>query len=155
MTTFITATAGVLCLVLAFLMWWKVPDFKFGPVIQVGLLITGSVGVAPTFAGRWIRGVINWISSGISRLAGVAVGVAVPWLLALIFAAVVIFELIKMFKEKSKLIADASGQVGISAFMLPLVAGAIPGVVGATIVGGIAAISYGVGTVVMSAFGMR
>jgi hypothetical protein len=154
-TTTITATIGLLCLALAFIMWWKVPDFKFGPIIQIALIITGSVGIANTFAGQWIRGVVGWVSRAIGSLFGMAFGVAVPWILALIFAAVVIFELIKMGKEKSKLIADASGQVGVSAFLLPLVASAIPGVVGATIVGGLAAISRGVGTVVAAGFGLR
>jgi hypothetical protein len=146
---------GVLCLALAFIMWWKVPDFKFGPVIQVALLITGSVGISNTFVGHWVRRTVAWVSNGLSRLAGHAVGVTVPWLLGLLVAAVVVFELAKMIKEKAKLIDDASGTVGVSAFLLPLTASAIPGPVGAWLVGGIAAICSGVTTLVASAFGMR
>jgi hypothetical protein len=154
-TTVITATAGLLCLALAAIMRWKVPDFRYGPVVQIGLIITGSVGIANTFAGHWIRGAITWASSLISKIFGHFVGTAAPWLLALILAAIVVFDVIKMVRDKSELIGDAAGSSSIASFLLPLTAGAIPGVVGATIAGGIAAISNGVGAVVMSAFGMR
>jgi hypothetical protein len=139
----VSGAVGLICLVAALLMW-TVGNRQL-PIVIVCLVITGMAGILNTGVGGWIRTGVNWLNTGITKIAGtlgmpITLGLAAAALTFIVVAHVIQGEV----EDKTLLMAGA----------LPAVAGAIPGVVGSVITGALSLLTSVVAFPITFGFGL-
>lgn len=133
----ISATAGVICLVVGLAMWFLAPAKDrntswHDPAVLV-LVFAGGCGIKNTKAGGWVNWCIDKLTGWIGSLAitiGVGVGLG-------IIAFVLVYGIVQRMRE-----TGVQPIMLVGAFLVPFVVGAIPGTVGliiTTVLGWIAA----------------
>lgn len=139
----VSGSVGLICLGAALLMW-TVGNQQL-PIVIVCLVITGVAGILNTGVGGWIRTGVNWVNTGISKIAGT---LGLPLTLGAIAAALTYIVVVHMLKDR---IAD---KTLLMAGVLPAVAGAIPGVVGTVITGALSLLTSIVAFPITFGFGL-
>lgn len=148
-TSAVSATIGVICLVAA-LLFWKIGQ-KHTPRLTVLLVLTGFAGFLSTPAGGWIRSGIDWFNNLLGQLASSIIGPSHvnATVIGLIVAASAVYVLVIHLKNKS-VDKNTFGAAAITPFMVA----AIPGPIGAAAVTVVTALTSAIGLAVASAFGL-
>lgn len=136
-----TVAAGVVCLVLAGLIW--LPGRERWPRIAVVLVIAGIGSILTTKAGQWARDGVMWLEGQINRGLGDLFGVTLAWVLALVAIVIVGFHLHHRTVSRSTLAYAAA---------VPLTVTLVPGVIGEILIAAVGALSWGAGWLFYLAF---
>jgi len=139
----VSALAGLICLVIAALIWFV--GGKHTPRLIVLLVLTGTAGLLGTPAGGWLRTAVGWLSGATGTVTGRLTGVVVVGLVALVAIYVLVIHL-RGGRADVKTIA--------AAVVTPAAVTTIPGPVGALASGAIGAVTGGVGAGVGAMFGL-
>lgn len=147
----VSVTVGVVCWVVAGVLWFIVRGFTPPKVdawidrIIVLLVLAGTVGIAGTALGGLIRRGITNVSGLVSNVAGSATGFGVVLAIALVSLLVVIVHVVQASVSKGSLAA---------AVVAPLTVGSIPGPVGVAALSLITGVSGFIAAGVAGLFGM-
>jgi hypothetical protein len=135
-----SGTVGVLCLLIAVLLW--VVAEKKAAVAIVCLILAGAFMIAGTLVGGWIHTGVDWADGMMGHVIGWVTGAVIGFGLAVVLAFIYghdLWVLIRQLLRKRD--GDVKNRTAIAAGLLPFTASAIPGPVGAAVVAGIAAIA--------------
>ncbi len=119
MTTAVSATVGLLCLIAAALIWTV--GQKHTPRLVVVLTFVGTLGIANTVMGGWLRSAVGWVDDITGQLTGALTGAVIVGLIGMVAFYVLIVHVWKRNITTKTLIVAA---------VAPLAVTSIPGVVG-------------------------
>lgn len=149
----VSAGVGVLCLVMAIVLWVFVRDVISKPQMRVwvdrfvvALVIAGVLGILSTKVGGWLRSGVAWVNAQVAGVIGSVTGATITFIVALIAFVIVVAHLITAKIGKGTFTA---------AVLSPVTVAAIPGPLGAAALATITAIGGIAGAAVAALFGMR
>lgn len=124
----LTGAVGLVCLGLGLIMWFRAPDqdhnHLWHEILIVILVAAGGTGLMSTTPGTWLANLINKLSSMIGSLA-ITVGLT---LTLGIIGFFLVYEMVSQIRKQ-----DIGPLTLVLAFLLPFIAGSIPGEVGIVI----------------------
>ena len=150
LSTAVSATVGVICLVAA-LLFWKVGQ-KHTPRLTALLVLTGFAGFMATPAGGWIRSAIDWFNNLLGQIASQILGPqhVNAIVVGLITAGAALYMLVVHLKNRS-----IDGKTFGAAAVTPFTIAAIPGPIGSAAMSVVTAVTSAIGYGVASMFGMH
>lgn len=144
MTGGVSAAAGLVCWVAAYLMW-TVGNKHAKPFI-VALVLAGTVGLLGSPAGHWLQLGVGYLDRMAASATSWLTGVVVVGLVGVIALYVVVMHLVHRTIDRKTLIA---------AVIAPAAVTSVPGVIGSVGTAAVHAIASGVGMAVTAAFGIH
>lgn len=132
----VTIGVGIICLVLATLMW-TVWGGKYPPAI-LGLTITGTAGILTTQVGAWVRDGYLFGAGFLGSAIGRFTGVTLAWIGALVIVVIVLIHVHDHFRGGKNEISGMT--IGLGA-LLPFTTATIPGIVGTVLTGALGIIT--------------
>ena len=133
---------GALCLLAAWA-FWTIGD-RHTPRLTVLLVLAGSALIAGTRLGGWARSGFATVDRLLGQVSGNLIGVVVAGVIGLLALYVLVVHLRNPAKIAGKTLA--------AAFVLPLAAVTIPGLVGSAVNSALSALTAGVGSAVTALF---
>ena len=149
----VSVVTGVVCLGIAAVLWLVVRDSVRPAQAKAWLdrgitllVLAGTVGIAGTKLGGWIRTGVGWATSHLGQFIGSLTGTAVVFLAAVFVFVVVVVHLVTAKVGRGTLAA---------AVVSPLTVASIPGPFGAAALTAMSVVAGAVGAGVAGLFGLR
>jgi hypothetical protein len=140
----VSATTGLLCLVIAGIMWWAAD--RWHPRVIVALVITGMSGLAGSAFGAKLHDVAVYVDQWVGQFIGQYTGAAFSGIVALVVLALVV---VAMWKDR------VTAKTLVAAMFVPVTVVMIPGMVGQVGASAVTGLASAVGSIGGALFGIH